>query len=131
MENFSDGVFAIAATLLVLEIGVSQGSDAHLGRALLDLWPGYLAYATSFLIIGIIWVNHHDCVAGTACRRLIAEGVPQSRVDAISRAFDPGVPLYLVVLVLAFFSPLAAVVLTLALAAFYVPSGALFERMSR
>ena len=63
METFSDGVFAIAATLLVLEIGIGTGQDQHLGRALVDLWPSYLAYATSFLIIGIIWVNHHDCVA--------------------------------------------------------------------
>src|SRR3954465_13617180 len=63
METFSDGVFAIAATLLVLEIGVGTGADQHLGRALVDLWPSYLAYATSFLIIGIIWVNHHECVA--------------------------------------------------------------------
>ena len=62
METFSDGVFAIAATLLVLEIGIGTGADEHLGRALLDLWPSYLAYATSFLIIGIIWVNHHECV---------------------------------------------------------------------
>ncbi|HEY0387488.1 MAG TPA: TMEM175 family protein, partial [Gaiellales bacterium] len=62
METFSDGVFAIAATLLVLEIGVGSSDDAHLGRALIDLWPSYLAYATSFLIIGIIWVNHHECV---------------------------------------------------------------------
>src|SRR3954469_12733485 len=63
METFSDGVFAIAATLLVLEIGVGTGADQHLGRALVDLWPSYLAYATSFLTIGIIWVNHHECVS--------------------------------------------------------------------
>jgi uncharacterized membrane protein len=61
-------------------------------------------------------------------RRLIGEDVPQPRIDAISRAFDPGVPLYLVVLVVAFASPLASVILTLLLAAFYVPAGRLFER---
>src|SRR2546430_11961077 len=59
LETFSDGVFAIAATLLVLEIGVSSTERPHLGQALLDLWPSYLAYATSFLTIGIIWINHH------------------------------------------------------------------------
>jgi uncharacterized membrane protein len=191
METFSDGVFAIAATLLVLEIGISPGDEHDLGSALLDLWPSYLAYATSFLIIGIIWVNHHDCVDCMARvdrtmlflntiflmvvsfipfptklvaehlqkegehaavyaygltlfamsllyniwwryarrgRRLIAEDVPDSRLDAISRAFDPGVPLYLLVLVIAVFSPLASVVLTLLLAAFYIPSAALFSR---
>lgn len=60
LETFADGIFAIAATLLVLEIAVphvTHGGD--LGDALLDLWPSYLAYATSFLTIGIMWVNHH------------------------------------------------------------------------
>ena len=61
LEAFSDGVFAIAATLLVLEIGVDTSDD--LGAALLDIWPSYLAYVTSFLIIGIIWINHHHCVS--------------------------------------------------------------------
>jgi TMEM175 potassium channel family protein len=60
LETFSDGVFAIAATILVLEIGVQGSGD--LGSELLDLWPSYLAYATSFLTIGIIWINHHYCV---------------------------------------------------------------------
>jgi uncharacterized membrane protein len=60
LETFSDGVFAIAATLLVLEFSVKQGGD--LGHQLPHLWPSYLAYATSFLTIGIIWMNHHFCV---------------------------------------------------------------------
>ena len=62
LEAFSDGVFAIAATLLVLEFSVHAASGAHLGHALLHLWPSYLAYATSFLTIGVIWINHHYCV---------------------------------------------------------------------
>jgi uncharacterized membrane protein len=57
VEAFSDGVFAIAITLLVLEIRPPAGED--LGRKLLDLWPSYFAYVVSFLTIGIIWVNHH------------------------------------------------------------------------
>ena len=60
METFSDGVFAIAATLLVLEIAV-KGQD--LGKQLTHIWPSYLAYATSFLTIGIIWMNHHHTVS--------------------------------------------------------------------
>jgi len=56
-EAFSDGVFAIAATLLVLEFHVLPGAD--LGSRLLHLWPSYLAYVTSFVTIGIIWMNHH------------------------------------------------------------------------
>lgn len=62
LEAFSDGVFSIAATLLVLTLGVHSARGADLGHALLHLWPSYLAYATSFLTIGIIWMNHHHCV---------------------------------------------------------------------
>jgi uncharacterized membrane protein len=61
LETFSDGVFAIAATLLVLELGVSSRDD--LGHALLHIWPQYLAYITSFATIGIIWMNHHHTVS--------------------------------------------------------------------
>jgi uncharacterized membrane protein len=191
LETFSDGVFAIAATLLVLEIGIDSAGAHNLGQALLDLWPSYLAYVTSFLTIGIIWMNHHFCVETIARsdrtlmflnllllltvsflpfptrlvaeylqkpgeqtavyayaatfivmsviynawwryastnRRLIGENVPESRVRAITRAFNPGVPIYVLTLLVAAFSPLASVFLTFAVAAFYLPSGALFER---
>jgi TMEM175 potassium channel family protein len=57
-EAFSDGIFAIAATLLVLDIGVPR-PDPTLLDGFLHEWPAYAAYATSFLTIGIIWVNHH------------------------------------------------------------------------
>lgn len=63
LETFSDGVFAIAATLLILEIGVDTAGERNLGGQLLHIWPSYLAYATSFLVIGIIWLNHHHCVS--------------------------------------------------------------------
>ena len=66
LETFSDGVFAIAATLLVLEFTVDQACGPRLGHELLHLWPSYLAYATSFLTIGIIWINHHYCVTTMA-----------------------------------------------------------------
>ncbi|MGB7292172.1 MAG: TMEM175 family protein [Thermodesulfobacteriota bacterium] len=58
LEAFSDGVFAIAITLLVLEIKVPLSGSA-LGRELLILWPSYLAYVISFIVIGAIWINHH------------------------------------------------------------------------
>ena len=189
-EAFSDGVFAIAATLLVLEFTVKTGKDApSLSSQLLHLWPSYLAYVTSFVTIGIIWMNHHHTVsligrtdrtflflnivllltiaflpfptklvaeylgksgerpaallyAGTLVvmaamhqvwwryartgRRLIADGVPDSELVAVDRAYAPGVFMYGTVFVVAFFSPLASVALTLAIAAFYVPSAALF-----
>lgn len=58
LEAFSDGVIAIAITLLVLEIAVPDSGRA-LWPALVALWPSYLAYAVSFLVIGAIWINHH------------------------------------------------------------------------
>jgi uncharacterized membrane protein len=61
LEAFSDGVFAIAATLLVLEFSIGPGRDV--GRELLRIWPSYLAYVTSFVTIGIIWMNHHHTVS--------------------------------------------------------------------
>lgn len=60
-EAFSDAVIAIAVTLLVLDlhVPVRQTLTEPLGRALAHEWPSYAAYVTSFLVIGIIWVNHH------------------------------------------------------------------------
>jgi TMEM175 potassium channel family protein len=63
LEAFSDGVFAVAATLLVVELHVPDQVTSDLGGALLAQWPSYLAYVTSFLTIGIIWVNHHQLFA--------------------------------------------------------------------
>lgn len=59
VEAFSDGVFAIAITLLVLDIGVPENAFADLPRAILHEWPEYLGYATSFLTIGGLWLAHH------------------------------------------------------------------------
>ncbi len=58
LEAFSDGVFAIAITLLVLELGVGAGAEEHMLESLLHEWPAYLAYITSFLTIGVIWLQH-------------------------------------------------------------------------
>ncbi|GIH16304.1 TMEM175 family protein [Rugosimonospora africana] len=58
VTGFTDAVFAIISTLLVLDIRLPAGTD-HLGRSLLALWPSYLAYAITFLLIGQTWVNHH------------------------------------------------------------------------
>jgi uncharacterized membrane protein len=63
IEAFSDGVFAIAVTLLVLELKVPQlAEDANSGElwsALLSRWPSYAAYLVSFMTLLIVWVNHH------------------------------------------------------------------------
>jgi TMEM175 potassium channel family protein len=59
---FSDAVFAIAITLLALELrlpeGIVAGDDA-LWRAILGLWPRYLSFLVSFLVIGLFWIGHH------------------------------------------------------------------------
>jgi uncharacterized membrane protein len=64
VEAFSDGVFAIAITLLVLEIKVPgpdlTGHGGTLLPGLLQLWPSYLGYLISFVTIGVMWVNHHS-----------------------------------------------------------------------
>jgi uncharacterized membrane protein len=59
LEAFSDGVFAIAITLLVLELKVPR-NEHGLWRALVHEWPQFASYVTSFFIIGIMWVNHHS-----------------------------------------------------------------------
>lgn len=61
VEAFSDGVLAIAITLLVLELHVPEAHGAStLWTALRHEWPQFLAYLTSFLVIGVMWVNHHS-----------------------------------------------------------------------
>jgi uncharacterized membrane protein len=60
LEAFSDGVFAVAITLLVIEIAVPTGED--LWHQLKDEWPSFAAFFVSFWVIGIIWVNHHGVV---------------------------------------------------------------------
>src|SRR5689334_9562684 len=58
LEAFSDGVFSIAITLLVLDIRVPR-VEHGLAAALAAQWPNYLAYVLSFVVIGIWWANHH------------------------------------------------------------------------
>jgi uncharacterized membrane protein len=61
LEALSDGVIAIAATLLVLQFGrVQLRHDEDLLGALRHLWPSYMAYIVSFTVIGLIWVAHHS-----------------------------------------------------------------------
>ena len=59
LEAFSDGVYAIAITLLVLDIAVPASEDKHLLSSLGDLWPSYLAYVVSFSTIGASWLGHN------------------------------------------------------------------------
>ena len=76
LEAFSDGVFAIAITLLVLDLAVPAQAELDgrsLASALGHEWPSFAAYLVSFLVIGIIWVNHHAMLqlARTADRTVL------------------------------------------------------------
>ena len=66
LEAFSDGVFAIAITLLVLEIRLPDAHEIEtlggLGKTLLGLWPSYVGYVISFVVAGIMWANHHNVI---------------------------------------------------------------------
>ncbi len=63
VEAFSDAVFAITITLLVIEISRPEIGNGELASALLHQWPEYLAFAVSFVYIGVIWLNHHALFA--------------------------------------------------------------------
>ncbi|MGI8562623.1 MAG: TMEM175 family protein [Candidatus Dormibacter sp.] len=66
LEAFSDGVFAVAITLLALNLVVAGPGHGPLLRQLVDHWPSFVSYLISFFIIGIIWVNHHALVRNIA-----------------------------------------------------------------
>ena len=63
LEAFSDGVLAIAITLLVLDLVVPEHRPGGLLRSLGEIWPSYLAYIAAFFSIGVIWLNHHAAFA--------------------------------------------------------------------
>jgi uncharacterized membrane protein len=64
LETFADGVFAIAATLLILNVDAQIPGDVpDLGAQLRHIWPSYVAYAASFVTIGIMWINHHTVMS--------------------------------------------------------------------
>lgn len=68
IEAFSDGVIAVAITLLALDLHVPDpAGTGSLAQHLGDQWPSYAAYVVSFLTIGIIWINHHAML-----RRLVS-----------------------------------------------------------
>ncbi len=59
LEAFSDGVFAVAITLLALDLAVEGPGHGTLAHQLGERWPSFAAYVVSFFVIGIMWVNHH------------------------------------------------------------------------
>jgi uncharacterized membrane protein len=99
LEAFSDGVFAVAITLLILEINVPEG--ANLWHQLKEEWPSFASFFVSFWVIGIIWVNHHGVL------------------DHLKRATRPVLYLNLLVLMTVVFIPFST-----ALMADHLKSGA-------
>src|SRR6516164_5164777 len=73
LEAFSDGVFAVAITLLAFNLTVKGPGYGTLAHQLAEQWSAYLAYLISFFTIGIIWVNHHAMVSNvvTVTRTLL------------------------------------------------------------
>ncbi|MFE9252613.1 TMEM175 family protein [Streptomyces sp. NPDC007088] len=63
LEALSDGVFAVALTILVLDLTDPPHRDGGLGHALAAQWPGYVGYVASFSYVGVIWLNHHQAFA--------------------------------------------------------------------
>jgi uncharacterized membrane protein len=101
VEAFSDGVFAIAITLLVLEIHVPEvGPGESLWSALGHEWPSYFAYVVGFLVIGVMWLNHHTTFGHVAVVNrpllllnlllLMAIAVVPWPVDLVARYLDRG-----------------------------------------
>jgi uncharacterized membrane protein len=66
LEAFSDGVFAVAITLLALDLTVAGPGHGALGHQLWVRWPAFVAYVLSFSMIGIVWVNHHALIRSVA-----------------------------------------------------------------
>ena len=62
-EAFSDGVLAVAITLLALDLHVEATGHGTLVHQLGQAWPSFVAYVVSFFVIGVIWVNHHALFA--------------------------------------------------------------------
>lgn len=60
LESFSDGVLAVAITLLSLDLAVKGPGHGTLAHQLTQRWPSFASYVVSFLVIGIIWINHHS-----------------------------------------------------------------------
>jgi uncharacterized membrane protein len=78
LEAFTDGVFAIANTLLVLDIGVPAAELDNLRRGFANEWPAYLGFVTSFMTIGGIWMLHHGVF-----RRLRYAGTRVMRINLV------------------------------------------------
>ena len=148
VEAFSDGVFAIALTLLVLDLHAPSGARGQFVQVLVRQWPAYVAYLAAFLNIAAIWINHHDLFsrvrrvdARLICANLLLLLVsslfpwPASVISAAARTGDRGDQIAAMVLYAAvgFLVPLAWDVLYFTVARsphlLSDPAGAAFARL--
>ncbi|MEV2242680.1 TMEM175 family protein, partial [Micromonospora sp. NPDC049891] len=89
MTGFSDGVFAIVITLLVVELQVPEHRPGELLHALLEQASVYLAFLLSFGYVGVLWLNHHTLlrlIRGTIRATLMKLTVPQ--INAVAADLD-------------------------------------------
>ena len=143
LEAFSDGVFAIAVTLLILDIGVSGTAGHDLGAAIRGLWPSYLAYIASFptrLVAEFIRQDKAERVAVTfygivllltttlllvlwryAVRaKLVRPDLADEEIELLTERLTPGLGAYLVLIVSGLFLPVIAVIGYLGIALYYI-----------
>jgi uncharacterized membrane protein len=87
LEAFSDGVFAIVITLLAIDLRAPEvAHGASLVDELVAQWPNYVAYALSFLVVGVMWLNHHRVLDDVKC------------VDGLVLALNLGLLLWVVLI---------------------------------
>ena len=142
LEAFSDGVFAIAATLLILNVAVTGVKP--LDRELIDIWPSYVAYAIAFLTIGVVWANHHTVI--DQCKqvnrlflmlnviwlyasgggRLLRHDADARVVEGITRSYLPGPLIYLAATLLALVNPILSAAIFALVPVFYVVESSFF-----
>ena len=82
IEAFSDGVFAIAITLLILEIRIPElehPGGRELAGALIRLWPSLVAFLFSFVVILVMWINHHEFMRWVKVKRVTSKGLVRRR----------------------------------------------------
>src|SRR5207245_2858503 len=117
MEAFSDGVFAFAITLLALNLRDPSGSGVSLSQGLIDEWPAFFAFVSSFVSVLLMWMSHHNMFNYTrkiARRLIVLHRVPLLFVVARVAPLSYGAAL-----VIAPFSGLASVAVILAVAGFF------------
>jgi hypothetical protein len=121
LETLSDGVFAITVTLLIVEVRLPPEESGSLAHRLAEAWPGYVAYAISFVTIGIMWANHRGILWQTAAwhHRLIAPGSEVAAAE-VTRRYRYGVPTYLAATLAAIWSVPLSLGIDAGLAVLYI-----------